>query len=375
MLLTYRLVLYLGGRRAALVAGIVLITSFQFLYLHSAQDRRTGTHGLPTTRFVRTSLSSVTIDEPFSALVASPPFARGSFQSQSAHRGHPRSRRTDCFRSDRQRKASAGRMVGLGMRGSARRRSLAWLPGLPVSRPGAQRIHCSRAPDGRGFRGRPERAEFLGRTLYYGQRDCFSASFPYAPDLPPRSHRRWKSKLLPSSDADVTEDGVENAVLLVYLLTIFAFYLGISKVGPWYIVHAYPFLAALVGLYLGGRARSGVTTHGINSPCGASVLSLLFWVTPEIASYNPFLRRRLRDSHVDLNGAQSPAISPEWGVPSFGPGDFRRPHGVEEASAKEGLSDESRPHALRSLHRLRGHPLPCPSGLHPPPLAHRRTRR
>jgi 4-amino-4-deoxy-L-arabinose transferase-like glycosyltransferase len=63
VLVTYRLVLYLGGRRAGLAAGIVLITSFQFLYLHSA---RTGELE-PTVCLLLVSCALLfirTIDEP-----------------------------------------------------------------------------------------------------------------------------------------------------------------------------------------------------------------------------------------------------------------------------------------------------------------------
>jgi hypothetical protein len=79
------------------------------------------------------------------------------------------------------------------------------------------------------------RGEILGRTLYYGQRILFGG-FPYVLIYPLALIAAGRASL-PSSDAD-SQKRRGNLVLLVYLLTIFAFYLEISKVGPWYIVHA-----------------------------------------------------------------------------------------------------------------------------------------
>jgi hypothetical protein len=81
-------------------------------------------------------------------------------------------------------------------------------------------------------------------------------------------------------------------VLLLYTLAIVGFYLSISKLGPWYVVHAAPFLALVVGLWL-----SGLHERSVSWPALAAIalaLSGLVWLTPPLVDYDPFAESAIR---------------------------------------------------------------------------------
>ena len=310
VLVTYRLVLYLGGRRAGFVAGVVLMTSFQFLYLHSA---RTGELE-PTVCLLLVSSAFLfirNIDDvsrqwwPHHLLLAV------LFNLKAPIIAIP----------------VAAELVAFAVISSARPRFAGWLGWGCAVLPVATLWHGYQAlqyPEQvRGVFtavGHQMAGDFAvgpnggvsGRLLYYGERLLFG-SFPYALIYPLALVSAGRN-LLPGSGDNVAKSR-GNRILLVYLLTVFAFYLGISKVGPWYIVHAYPFLAALVGLYLGGE-RINRDQSWYQLAVWGAVLSLLFWLAPEITGYNPFSA----DAYVIPMLTQwrtVPLISPEWGLPTL----------------------------------------------------------
>ena len=331
VLVTYRLVLYLGGRRAGLAAGIVLITSFQFLYLHSA---RTGELE-PTVCLLLVSCALLfirTIDDPSRHWWPHHLLLAVLFNLKAPIIVIP----------------VAAELIAFAVIASARPRLAGWLGWGCAVLPIAVLWHGYQAfqyPDqvrsvftavghqmAGDFAVGPKGGVF-GRTLYYGQKLVFGG-FPYVLIYPLAVIAAGRASL-PSSGVD-SQKRRGILVLLVYLFTIFAFYLGISKVGPWYIVHAYPFLAALVGLYLGGRQVSREQSWHQLAVWGV-VLSLLFWVTPQIAGYNPFSA----DAYVIpmLTFWRSvPAVGPEWGVPALALVIFAGLM-VWRRSAKEGLSE------------------------------------
>jgi hypothetical protein len=77
-------------------------------------------------------------------------------------------------------------------------------------------------------------------------------------------------------------------VVFLYGLAILGFYMGISKTGPWYVVHALPFLSIAVALWLASLQVRGASTATFAYV--ALALSLLFWLAPPLAGYNPFAR-------------------------------------------------------------------------------------
>ncbi len=279
---TYRMILFSWGRRAAFSGALVLLTSFQFLYLHSA---RTGELE-PTVCLILVSCAYL--------------FMRNLADS-SRHWFFHHLLLAVLFNV----KAPtvfipiAAEVIAFALIPSARFRLAEWLKWGVFLSPVALLWHGYQALQ------YPEQVRsvfmavghqmsgdfavgpgggLLGRALYYGEKLLFG-SFPYLL-LYPFALIGAGRAILGRGEVAPNERRATQ-ILLIYLFTVFAFYVAISKVGPWYIVHAYPFLAALVGLYLAGLHRkSEHAPAGLIAICLA--LSLVFWLKPEIAGYNPF---------------------------------------------------------------------------------------
>jgi 4-amino-4-deoxy-L-arabinose transferase-like glycosyltransferase len=278
----YRLVLYLAGRSAAFAAALIFLTTFQFLYLHSA---RTGELEPSVCFFLvcSTYLFIRRVDDSNRGWWLHHLFIVLLFNLKAPTVFLPVAAELVCFGLIPRCRAGFGSWLRTG---------LLILP-LGVLWHVFQMIHY---PDqfegvlaavghqaGGGFAMSPA-GGMLGRGLYYAQKMLFG-SFPHVLLYPlaivaalgiGRGFREEEAR---------RRDGIR--IVLIYALTILVFYVGISKVGPWYIVHAYPFLAALVGIWLAKLStRSGITIWGL---LGISVvLSLVYWVEPRIWDYNPF---------------------------------------------------------------------------------------
>ncbi len=286
VLATYRLVLTIGGRSAAFASGLVLLTSFQFLYLHSA---RTGELepsvclllvccALLFIRIIRNTGESPGRWWVHHLLVAI------LFNLKAPTAFLP----------------LAAEVLAFCLIPGARSHFLPWLKSGLIALPFALAWHGYQAlqyPEqvrsvllAVGHQATGDFAAgpgggLAGRALYYGQKLLFG-SFPYVLLFPLAIYGAARAAAEKATRPDGQGDALR--VLLAYLFTIVIFYLGISKVGPWYIVHAYPFLAALLGLYLSGLRSSQKQKAPIELLGIALALSLLFWLVPEIAGYNPF---------------------------------------------------------------------------------------
>jgi 4-amino-4-deoxy-L-arabinose transferase-like glycosyltransferase len=280
--MTYRMILFTWGRRAAFTGGLVLLTSFQFLYLHSA---RTGELE-PTVCLILVSCAYLFIRnlaDPSRHWLLHHLLLAALFNIKAPIVFIP----------------VAAELIAFALISGARSRLGGWLKwGLFIA-PLALLWHGYQA-----FQ-YPEQVRsvitavghqmsgdfavgpgggFFGRALYYGEKLLFG-SFPYILLYPLALIRAGGQAL--GRDATAPDKRQATQILLIYLFTVLAFYVTISKVGPWYIVHAYPFLAALVGLYLAGlHQQKKHEPAGLAAICLA--LSLAFWLKPEIAGYNPF---------------------------------------------------------------------------------------
>lgn len=311
VLMTYRLALYLGDRRAAFASGLSLLTTFQFLYLHSA---RTGELE-PTVCLLLVSCAFLFIrrlDDPSRHWLPHHLLVAVLFNLKAPTVFLP----------------VAAELLAFLFIPEARRHFKDWLKWGFLLLPLALFWHGYQAlqyPEQvRGvlvavlhqmsgdFAASPS-GGLLGRLSYYGEKILFGA-FPYALLYPLAIVGIARNAFGASRDPADEHNGAR--VVLLYLLATLAFYLGISKVGPWYIVHAYPFFAALLGLYLASledRKAKGPWLVGAL----AIVASLLFWLQPEIAGYNPFSADAyvipMRTHWRDISG-----VGPLVGMPLLG---------------------------------------------------------
>ena len=311
VLMTYRLVLYLGDRRAAFASGLILVTTFQFLYLHSARSGELE----PTVCLLLVSCAYLfirRIDDPSRSWMLHHLLVAALFNLKAPTVFLP----------------LAGELLAFLFVSRARGHFKDWLKWglylLPIALlwHGYQALQYSEQIRGvfiavlhqmsGDFAASPS-GGFLGRLTYYGEKFLFGA-FPYAL-LYPLAIVGMGQKVFATSQTGRDEnDGIRT--LLFYLFAILAFYLGISKVGPWYIVHAYPFLAALLGLYVASLAHRKTTGPWLLASL-AIVASFLFWLQPEIEGYNPFSA----DAYaipMATHWRYVPGLNPLLGVPVFG---------------------------------------------------------
>lgn len=280
--MTYRLVLYLGDRRAAFASGLTLLTTFQFLYLHSA---RTGELE-PTVCLLLVSCAYLFIrrlEDPSRHWLVHHLLIAALFNLKAPTVFLP----------------VAAELLAFLLIPGARRHFKDWLKWAFFLLPVALLWHGYQAlqyPEqvrsvffavlhqmSGDFAASPS-GGFLGRLSYYGGKILFGA-FPYVLLYPLAIVGIGRNAFGAWRDRPDENDGVR--VVFLYLVAILAYYLSISKVGPWYIVHAYPFLAALLGLYLASLEDCKSKGPWLLGAL-AVVASLLFWLQPEIIGYNPF---------------------------------------------------------------------------------------
>jgi len=277
VLATYLLALRVGGRRAAFLAALVLLTSFQFLYLHSA---RTGElePGVCLLLVLAAHLFLRAVEEPQRGFVAHHIVVALLLCWKAPVTPIPIIAEIACF----------------ALLPQARARLRDWIRTGLVVLPFALIWHVGQAirlrellPDllaavAAQAAGGAERG-LLDQALYYGQKVLFGA-FPWSL-LHPIALLVLAGRAL-RGRALGRPTPLALQVLGLFALAIVAFYLSISKVGPWYLVHALPFLAVAVGLWLAGLHQRGVSWSELGAISLA--LSWLIWLTPPLADMNPF---------------------------------------------------------------------------------------
>ncbi len=300
VLATWRLAASLADRRSALWAGLVLLTTFQFVYLHSARtgeletvlcfvlvlaaalflrgvERRGGflAHHLCLALLVNLKLPVALVPALAElAWFALTPSARGAFG---------RWLRTGLAVLPFAFLWHAAQLVAL--RGD----------GWSVFAAMWGQATGSVAPETSG--GALANARYYLSVLLFGAHPWV---FAYPPALAwvlgrPGSQverRRWR-------------------LVVLFPLAVLAFYLGVAKHASWYLVPAHPFLAICVGCWLGGLGsrRTGRLELGA---IGALVACSL-WVGVDVA-FNPFAFPAFR-LPLELRFPTRLGVSPALGVP------------------------------------------------------------
>jgi hypothetical protein len=283
---THRLVVPLAGRGAAFLAALILLTNYQFLYLHSA---RTG----ELEPIV--CLLLVLVADSFIRTVRNPG------KSWLAH--HIWLALLVNVKAPVIPIPLIAEIICLAAIPMARRSALAWLKLGLIVLPFASAWHILQAIQHREalatlvesvrYQASGEflpgaRGTLAGRVLYYA-RCLFFGAFPSILLLP-LSLASMARMAIRDSDRDPRI--IAARVTLIFPLVTLGFYLCISKTGPWYVIHAYPFLAAWIGVWL---ARLDRTVVSIGTLVYLAVaLSLLFWVQPESWGLNPFADDAIR---------------------------------------------------------------------------------
>ena len=108
-----------------------------------------------------------------------------------------------------------------------------------------------------------------GNWVFYGRTFLFGA-FPWLLIYPFALYDA-------ASGLRSDRDG-SRRLLLAYLVTVAAFFMLVGKRHPWYVIPAYPFLSALVGIWLGRLPMQTRTGALIVVP--ALILAGLLWLEP-----------------------------------------------------------------------------------------------
>lgn len=276
LLMTSRLARELGGDRpTALLAGLVQLTTFQFVYLHSA---RTGELD-PIVTFFYTSIALL--------------FLRG-VRGQSGFALHhvclallfnvkaptvliPLLAEALCFallpatrRTLRAFLVSALKILPLALVWHAIRLVQLWEPFLDVM----ARMAREAAEHERGAteQGRLSNALFYLRTLLFGAWPwCFA--YPFALFATLRAHRRQP-------------EGLGWNIAGIFSVALLVFYVFVSKHHRWYIVPIYPLLSVFVahwGMSLWRRPLDGPARGAI-----ALIAASISWSWVSLLAYNPF---------------------------------------------------------------------------------------
>jgi len=272
VLATYRLVLRLADRQAAFLAGLLQLTTFQFVYLHSA---RTGElEPVLAFLFTVTLLLFLRIVEDDRSYLAHHLCLALLLNLKLPLVIVPVAAELACFallpeaRSRFRRWALSGLLiVPLGLAWHGIQMIRLWDSFLVVvNSMGAQ-------ASGSAAKGSPAaNLLFYARTLLFG-------SFPYALVQPfavagvffavrrPGERARW-------------------GIVALFAAAHLVFYVGVAKHYPWYVIPVYPLLCAFLGVWLrdlwrreeGPLALAAATTAGVG----------MLWMGVATARYNPF---------------------------------------------------------------------------------------
>jgi 4-amino-4-deoxy-L-arabinose transferase-like glycosyltransferase len=273
VVLTYRVGLLIMDRGGAFLAGLLQLTTFQFVYLHSG---RTGelepmlafallSSAYCFIRSMETGLAFARSQLPtlFVMLLKTPavliPIAAQltSFVAISDYRTHLR------------RWAMAAALVlPLGLIWHAFRLPELWEP--------LQSVLSTMAAEASGI-GLPEatvadRLSFYTETILHG-------AFPYSLLYPVALVGVLR---LRGSDKAVTR----RRVIALFAVAVLGFYLAITKRFPWYIIPAYPLLSLLVADWLVELFRRDIRPISILLVC--VLVALIGWADLSMTTFNPF---------------------------------------------------------------------------------------
>ncbi|MCH2184388.1 glycosyltransferase family 39 protein, partial [Myxococcota bacterium] len=282
VLFTYRLTLGLAGRSAAFLSGLLLLSNYAFVYIHSG---RTGE--------LETGVTLLLVGLAMT-------FTRALYDERAGFWGHhlmlvallawkapvlpvPILAEGAAFALLPAARARIGDWLRTGIwvlplalvwHGVQAWRMQAYLPKV-IEAVGAQAGGTSVA-DG-----------IAGRFLWYLERAWFGC---------------WPQiVLLPGAWLALRQGFREGRFLRadslrivgMFLVAVIIFYSAISKVGPWYWTHAYPFLAILIAVGMVELIRQGA--ESIAAPMAFAMgLAFLPFIAPPLFAFDPFQESAIR---------------------------------------------------------------------------------
>jgi 4-amino-4-deoxy-L-arabinose transferase-like glycosyltransferase len=278
VLVTYRLGSHVAGRDAGWLSGLALLTTWQFVYWHSARTGEMETaiallytlaaylflRALETGRgFVAHHLVLALLMNLKLPLVALPLLAEMAF---------------------------------LALTRQHRRRLLDWaLVGLAVAPLGFlwPLLLAIRGEDvGAGFREMLQRAEGmeiggpldrrydhpLGNAWYYACVMMFGA-YPHVLAFPPALLGAW----IPRREES---DRLRFRLLGLFVLVVFGFFIAVGRHSPWYIVPAIPALCVFLGAWLESLRKDAPSSGRL--PAVLGIAAAWLWVAVDLFEPNPF---------------------------------------------------------------------------------------
>ncbi|MAJ60068.1 MAG: hypothetical protein CBC48_08815 [bacterium TMED88] len=291
VLLTYRLTLRMAGRSAAFIAGLLLLSNYAFVYIHSG---RTGE--------LETGVTLLLVGLAMS-------FTRALYDDRAGFWGHhlmlvallawkapvlpiPLLAEGAAFALLPAARARIGDWLRTGLwvfplaliwHGVQAWRMQAYLPKV-VEAVGAQAGGASVA-DG-----------MADRFVWYLERAWFGC-WPQIALLPGALLALRQGF---RDDRFCRADSIRVVGML--LVSVIIFYCAISKVGPWYWTHAYPFLALLLAVGMVELVRQGA--ESILAPMAFAMgLAFLPYIAPPLFSFDPFTESAIRLAMpLDLSG-------------------------------------------------------------------------
>ena len=300
VLVTYRLTLGLAGRAAAFLAGLLLLSNYAFVYIHSG---RTGE--------LETGVTLLLVGLTMT-------FTRALYDQRAGFWGHhlmlvallawkapvlpiPILAEGVAFALLPAARARIGDWLRTGLwvfplalvwHGLQAWRMQAYLPKV-IEAVGAQAGGASVA-DG-----------MADRFFWYLERAWFGC-WPQIVLLP----GAWLALRQGFRDERFRRaDSVR--VVGIFLVSVIIFYCAISKVGPWYWTHAYPFLAVLIAVGMVELVRQGA--ESILAPMAFAMgLAFLPYIVPPLFSFDPFQESAIRLAmplHFAGIGPLSPLVS------------------------------------------------------------------
>jgi 4-amino-4-deoxy-L-arabinose transferase-like glycosyltransferase len=301
VLMTYRLALFLDGRRTALLAGLIQLTTLQFIYLHSA---RTGE--------LETAIT-------FLFTLGAYLFVRAIESGRSFVAHHV------CLFALMNLKIPVviipvlAELAFFALHRPARDRFAQWVLTGCVLLPFALSWHIvqlirlwdpfwetmnAMAGAATGSKFRSEYSGISGRAWFYARTLTFGA-FPWVMAYPLALFHVLRREGTPAERA-------RWHILGLYALAVFTFYVAIGQHYSWYIIPAYPFLSIFMGSWLGdvSRRRPGWALMVAAGLMGA----LLLWADLEVMEFNPFWERAW-SIPMPLGWRSIPGLGPMFGVP------------------------------------------------------------
>ncbi len=298
ILATYRLGLWSGGRRTAFIAAFMQMSSVQFIYLHCARSGE---------------LEPVIA---FAIAMSAYLFMRDAHENRGFTRHFLAVLLMTAMKTPLLLPAVAADLLCFALSPSSRRHFRRWLFSAAVILPFGFLWHALRLPvlwepfqqvlntmaseaSGSGWRG-----DIAGNALFYAKTLLFGAlpwSLIFAAALAAMagplarsiaSARKLKTEASDSlSNAPAVPTSLSSETLLVvyaYTVAVFAFYLGVAKHYPWYVIPAYPFLCVISALWIDRSLHrcSRATLAAFSLIAAAAV-----WLKVDVAGFNPFAER------------------------------------------------------------------------------------